>query len=169
MCAYHVLLLIEIIVSVYSINISMSEGTEKALIRTHTVQGKHKADYSDTHLIWQLRFKRTIFKTLVVAYTIHLTLRETESTFSWVLCQSYNHSPGTYHGSGLASGRLPSHVSIGNIQCITTRSRREWSHKPGKPPRYSSPTRYSQAAKLCNLRPCSPTKDLTQRVCATGQ
>jgi len=37
MCVYHVLLLIEIIVSVYSINISMSEGTEKALIRTHTV------------------------------------------------------------------------------------------------------------------------------------
>lgn len=37
MCAYHVFLLIEIIVSVYSINISMSEGTEKALIRTRTV------------------------------------------------------------------------------------------------------------------------------------
>lgn len=69
MCVYHVLLLIEIIVSVYSINISMSEGTEKALIRTHTVQGKHRADYSDTHLIWQLRFKWTIFKMLGINYS----------------------------------------------------------------------------------------------------
>lgn len=60
-------------------------------------------------------------------------------------------------------------VSTGNIQCITTHGRMEWKHKPHKLPRYSSPTRYSQAAKLCNLRDCSPAKDLTQSVCATGQ